>query len=297
MNVCIEFAIHTMTVEYCITWDCFHYMINEMDCEDRSLLTLVNKELKSLINKKVNINALIKNGNLDTLKLMIEQHTDKYGQFMLYAIEHLQWHIVEWLSGLKVHLNICEKYTPYITLVTHNKLDLMKMLYNAGYTRFDDMTFSFAIQSGNIEMLEWLYDNGCTLDGDTFNAAIRDGNFDVMEWLKNKQCPQYGDCYNVAAMKGIEYLEWLYNNGCRLDSDIFSEAIRDGNFELMEWLKDKKCEWDGFCYNVAAMKGIEYIRWLEHNGCPSYPHEEFYYHNGCPKVLKWLHKRGYIDEN
>jgi len=98
------------------------------------------------------------------------------------------------------------------------------------------------------------------------------GKLDVLNWLKSKgwfDPNRIGTGMRVAARKGnILILEWLMENGCHLDKNVFYGAAKGGHLNVLEFLKVKNCPLDlNLCVSGAARGGsLESIRWLIQHG-------------------------------
>ena len=63
-------------------------------------------------------------------------------------------------------------------------------------------------------MLNWLKNNGNTLDKNTFNITAHHGSLEKMNWLKENGCPQDERTFAFAINHGsLESTKWLKENG------------------------------------------------------------------------------------
>ena len=101
-----------------------------------------------------------------------------------------------------------------------------------------------AAYGGNLQMFDWLKQNGAPLDANSFDEFVKVGNIEVMEW-----CLQ---------------------NGCVLKGDhIFSSAAKSGKIGTLEWLKLKYCGWGVLTVEFArSFANCDVITWLQENKCP-----------------------------
>ena len=122
-----------------------------------SLLSYSYAILNLVYNETV-ASEIIKVGNLETIKILHNNH------------------------------NLCDsKYMNRASRSGH--LDVMKWL-KANGCEFSWDTFDYASTNGSLVNMEWLKENGCEFDYYTFTYAAKNGNSETMKWLKGNGCPQ-----------------------------------------------------------------------------------------------------------
>src|SRR5690242_5122077 len=80
-----------------------------------------------------------------------------------------------------------------------------------------------------LEMVKWLKGNGCMWDHATLSEVVNTGHVQVLEWMKENGCPcvlQEGDCATAAYKGYLTVLKWLRKNGCCWDAFTFAVAAR-----------------------------------------------------------------------
>jgi hypothetical protein len=71
------------------------------------------------------------------------------------------------------------------------------------------------------------------------------------------------------AIKNLEIMKFLHENGAPWTRHMFSKAARHGDLETMKWLYDKGCPWSEFTFEKAAGHGdLVNMQWLYEKGCP-----------------------------
>jgi hypothetical protein len=67
--------------------------------------------------------------------------------------------------------------------------------------------------------------------------------------------------------ENLTNLMWLHRNGRSGDSNTFLVAAETGNLDLLDWLKDVKCQWNKRVFN-KVMKGSneDVIEWFKKHG-------------------------------
>ena len=93
----------------------------------------------------------------------------------------------------------------------------------------------------------------------------------------------------------LETLRWLITQeGFELNEWVFASACRDGNLEMLKWLRSEGCPWSEWaCRGAAAGGQLEALRWLRSEGCPwnigACAGAALY---GHLEALKWLRSEG-----
>ena len=136
-------------------------------------------------------------------------------------------------------------------------LECLKWLFHALDRSFEGAGWLYrhAGNSENMEICQWLLENGCSLNEKAFNGVVSAGNMKVMEW-----CTQ---------------------NGCIFNDSTFFEATASGNqmvdsskkIQVLEWLKDNDCQWGVLSLKdlrIVYGKSDVVVKWLQENGCPEY---------------------------
>ena len=98
-----------------------------------------------------------------------------------------------------------------------------------------------------------------------------------------------------AAKNGnLDILKWLKRNGCPWNEDTFTAAATHGNLENMKWLKKNGCHWkENTFYGAVENGNIENMAWLKENNCPC-KGTTFYLavKGGNIETINWLKDNG-----
>lgn len=153
-----------------------------------------------------------------------------------------------------------------------------------------------AATQNDLSLIKYLREIGCPMSPNTFEVACFNGDTGVMKYLMQSGCPS-GKCVEYAASSAnIATLEWLKNNGCRLEAGGFAAACLTGNIEVIRWFERNKSGWDdrvtshsarsgnpsalqlvidlGYRWGTettkaaAGLESMSILVWLHENGCP-----------------------------
>ncbi|KXZ53498.1 hypothetical protein GPECTOR_7g948 [Gonium pectorale] len=83
--------------------------------------------------------------------------------------------------------------------------------------------FALAAGSGSVELLAWLREHGCPLDGDAFPAAVKAGCEAALEWLVGQGCPIEVD--DDAPPASLPLLRGLLEAGCPVDLGALQRSV------------------------------------------------------------------------
>jgi len=186
------------------------------------------------------------------------------------------------------------EYRSLIAAATNGHLDVVKYLVSKGCS-LNEKNHQFnclaaAIESGNIDVVKWIMDNGYTFENITdkknslFNACKK-GNLKMIQYFVKQGCSLtetdvHGRTCIFYLLKDIDALEWLFDNGCPIDTKDNSGytpilwASRRGYLPAVKWLyskgaslKDKTSNFDT-CLLLASQCGyLDLVKWLVEQGC------------------------------
>jgi hypothetical protein len=157
---------------------------------------------------------------------------------------------------------------------------------------------NYAVKSGNVNMIEWLREqgcvvgsaacaeaagaglvhmlhhlkaNGCEWDEDTCAGAAKASRLPVLKMLREQGCPW--DAHTItedATYRGsIDCLRYLQEQGCVFHEGTMACAAEGGFLEVCQYLRAEDCPWDDSACNLAARYGeLRVLRWLHEQGCP-----------------------------
>jgi hypothetical protein len=137
-----------------------------------------------------------------------------------------------------------------------------------------------AIKSSHLDMAKWLVDE----------------KHCIIDYNRNSAC-------SVAARNGdVATLEWLYENNCPLDLDIYHHAASNGQVCVFQWLKVNSIPFTDItvrlAFGGASYHGhTEVLQWILDNGISLVDHFNSYSFHTCSlKTLKWFKRMGYLTQ-
>jgi hypothetical protein len=153
-------------------------------------------------------------------------------------------------------------------------------------------------ESGSIEKLLYLKQQGCEYTEDTMMGATLKDHLAVCQYLMAEQCPCYDDACDAAAGGGhlevvhflhesgcpwdvdticvsaahsgsVELLQYLKQQGCVLNAAVMRAAAQRGDSPMCHYLRTEQCPWDSSACRAAARSDhVDTLRWLHEQGCP-----------------------------
>ena len=92
------------------------------------------------------------------------------------------------------------------------------------------------VLSGNLVLLQYLYEKGCPWDEGTCAAAASRGHFEILKYAHENGCPWNEWVCSSAARGGhLECLKYLHEKGCPWDEGTCAEDARGGNLECLKY--------------------------------------------------------------
>ena len=138
-------------------------------------------------------------------------------------------------------------------------------------------TLPRAIKSGRLDIVQWLFEHGCTLTGQECQEATKHGQLDILQWLFRIHCPCDEDCFKVAVENGhLEVIQWLHGHGYSpMKEDLYMEiAVFKESVEVMEWLHANGFPYGARVFFNAAFYGrLRAVQWLLDHDCPYFVDE------------------------
>ena len=125
--------------------------------------------------------------------------------------------------------------------------------------------------NGNVELLQFLHENGCPWDEYTCYNAAGEGHLECLKYAHENGCPWNEDTCSKAAKNGhFECLKYAHENGCPWDESTCSKAAKYGHLECLKYAHENGCPWDGRTCSKAAKYGFnECLEYAREHGCPS----------------------------
>ena len=205
-------------------------------------------------------------GNIKTLKWLVDNTWCPFDYYSIFEAAAINGDLenMKWLKEKGFKWNA----RTFTGAALNGNLDNMKWL-KENDCPFDQYgkTFENAAVNGIIENMIWLLENDVTVSEISFSFAAQLGNLEIMKWMKEIGFPLSEYVFVAAIMNcdmeinplpifihphsgvnlfnrsnsTIEILEWLKSNNCPMSKYAYIEARRRENVEIIKWLKDNDC--------------------------------------------------------
>jgi len=247
---------------------------------------------------------VIKNGHIELFKWLVPD-LNKYSGFSTYrrhhyihAIKHGSFEILKYIYTKDI-----EGWTTFAPFVMNvaidaNNIEIVKWLYQNG-CNFDERSCIHVARTCNLELLKFLHENKCSWCGEAFFEAIKEDHFETLKYLIDK-CEMNSHILEHAAEHcRLDTLKWLYYespfaNLWKPNLNQCAYAAYAGKIETVKWLREIGCPWDTRSCAYAAENGqLDTLKYLHENECPwNYASCENADDNNHFDVLKYLHENG-----
>ena len=131
-----------------------------------------------------------------------------------------------------------------------------------------------------------------------YRRCVKAVNSGDLQFLQSKaplsDDVRHESCRVAAAGGHLAVLQWLREQGCRLDVYICEAAAENGHLAVLEWARQRGCPWDSSTCAAAARGGhLEVLQFAHQNGCECGPDtcSEATWH-GHLSILMWLRQHG-----
>ena len=160
------------------------------------------------------------------------------------------------------------------TAARYGNIEILQWLFDNGFTR--DKTIRDAAYGGHLHVIKWAMNNGCVLDEDAFEAAAACGHIDVLQFLEDNACPWTGMASRMAAKHGqLKSLKWIRKHGYSINVVYICEDAAEGmgkdtdpkqQLKTLQWLRKHNCYWDEMiCRQAAARGDLAMLIWAREN--------------------------------
>eukprot|EP00953_Heterococcus_sp_UTEX-ZZ885_P002106 1644-Heterococcus_DN1.PRE.5 len=122
---------------------------------------------------------------------------------------------------------------------------------------FDAGACTLAAQSGCMEVMRFLIESGCPWDVDAISVrAAESGDMQLLQYLKQQGGMFSEDVMRAAAHAGDVHLcRYLYDEQCPWDTTACENAAHGGHVDTLRWLHEQDCPWDPYTVRSAAAVG------------------------------------------
>lgn len=125
----------------------------------------------------------------------------------------------------------------------HNQLDMLMHLHKQGYLLNVD-TFNEAAFCGNINMVQYLYNNHCPWDEKTCSCSV------------------FGSMFQKTDADHIKCLRFLHEHGCPWDEDTIDKAISLNSMTILKYACEHGCNQTNGVTIAAKIGKLECLRYL-----------------------------------
>jgi hypothetical protein len=129
----------------------------------------------------------------------------------------------------------------------------------------------FAAESGHMHVLQYLHAEGCGKGYHVCHWAARNGDLEMLKWAFEHGYPWFvGFTSDAAESHNIELMAWLIQQpGVQLNAEVMNSAVSVGDMAMCEFLLANQCPWNERTCRVAVEKReLDVLCWLREHGCP-----------------------------
>lgn len=274
----------------------YKYLINLTNkCTIAETLVLNTKAfsdflLRYLIGEIANIDTLIdlaiKHSNFQILDIVTDNKYNEYSQsyrFQMLAINYGNLNFLKYLKGKGYILN---------TWIHKNinNIEILEYLIDEGFT-CDQTIVEDAVNKGRLDILKMCRHKNVHVFWDNLSCEV--SSVDILEWFKEENIPINADLiYENSAFSGnLQIIKWLHFQDYAFNEIVPFIAAEHGHLPILEWAKSVDlCPMDQFLSDGAAGNGhLHILRWLLENGFPiSIQATIRTVENKNYEILKWM---------
>lgn len=145
---------------------------------------------------------------------------------------------------------------------------IMKTLTSAVWGMYCRRTMCVLAEEGKLEMFEFLYQLGNSLDADMYNSAAEGGRIEMLQFLKDRDCPSdYLICSSAAIGGHLDAIKWAVDENFPCSWHTAAYAAENGHLEVVQWYFDSGYEGDREVYRYALDgRHLDIIAYLDSIG-------------------------------
>lgn len=214
-------------------------------------------------------NLITHSDNIELQKLFITKYIYAI-QILSESVRDLVIPVIELVKKNNYQIyqtHICE----YLAL--YGRFDMLKHSVTNDKCVIDHDVCIAAVKSGQLPILQWLVENGATLDRNITSIAAEYGYLHILKWIiiSNNGQWSFWTCSEAAKNGHLHIIVWAINNGCAFNEFVFIHAAQKGHLHILEWLKEKKNQLPiSTSISVYATNNgnLHILKWLHENNCP-----------------------------
>lgn len=177
----------------------------------------------------------------------------------------------------------------------NNRLDVMRWAFARGSPITEKAIVYAMTYYGRVDMLDWI-DAHATIDWPSHRflcgEALLSGHLDTIAWLRRRGVPwaYWHALYcNISAVMRRA----IVDHGCPLNSSMCAEAAKEGDLEMLMWLRARGCPWDyRVCEYAAHGSHLAVLQWAHAQKCPWTRAIEYEARDADPEILEWIARQG-----
>lgn len=192
----------------------------------------------------------VRSNNIELLTTFVQKKYTYTSDLYIHAaangniemIKYLRNQGLLWGNGACQAAARCDKFATLIYLVDNNCPWVNNPIVdNHDWIDYDDTSIVIAI-TGNMTMLEFIYEKGCPIHIKMSKFAARFGNLNVLKWLFKRNLSSKKGVISEAAKYGfMDIVQWAYSKGYPWDQNVCINALNNGHMEIYRWVKRYGC--------------------------------------------------------
>lgn len=150
-------------------------------------------------------------GHKEVYDWVVEHGCESWSNDAAHAAMMGHFDMAKWL----VERHECDAQECLISAAKHGELDIFEWALSQDDITYQPRIFAMAIESGNRELMDFLYRGGYGWDESACGVAAKTGRLDILVWLRKNGCPwDEWTCVNAAKWDHRVVLQWALENGC-----------------------------------------------------------------------------------
>ncbi len=154
-----------------------------------------------------------------------------------------------------------------------------------------------AAMNGHLPILKWAHSRGSFGTVKLCTWAAQGGHLDCLQWAHETGYP-LEDRFHAAKDMSLEVLQWLLQQGCQWNGCVYIEAASAGKLDIIKWAHREGMPWPPSRWRDEEVPGstLSAERWAQDPTGLRFPKGKFLKAaaiNGHLHILEWAHQNGW----
>ena len=186
-------------------------------------------------NDKICFMEAIKCGQITVLQWLAENRIRRFDNICIEAVNYGQPGVLTWAIKNKYILSP----TFCLDAVRRGHVNILQWAHNNYYHNYlkNEELMNMAIVESKIDILQWFYDNGYSIDNEICIKTVKYGHVELLRWLLKHGFDLHKTFFeDVVNKHNVPMLQLILDNHYGIPENIYECALRYNKPSVVQWL-------------------------------------------------------------